>query len=312
MKLFALLKPQRRDAVAAPIPRSPWWEPGDRAPTAPPEPVDLTDDEHLICLRLGKRAVEGDFAVPSIPLVAAETLALLNRAEPDPKQVAKHIARDQQIAADVISFANSALFAGVMEVTNIPQAVARVGFARTRNLVLASSLRGLIFSGANRQRAEDLWHHSIACAGVASIIARNLREHPDDGYLAGLFHDVGKSIVLSLLEAATRKSEPCRPEFIDHVVELYHEGVGVLVTTEWKLPQHVVNAIRKHTERDGVRLTKAQAITALADNVCHRLHLGAKDDGRPIARATTLEVLGASPADLGQVLDGIRGVIVPA
>src|SRR5262245_26980660 len=181
---------------------TPWWKSGETTRVIEKAAPDLTDDEHMICLRLGKRVNQGEFQVPSVPLVAAEAVALLDQPNPESAQISKLIQRDQQLAADVVSFANSALFAGVMRVSNIPQAVARVGFNRTRNLILASSLRGLIYGQCELRRAEDLWRHSIGCATIASRIARNWRSHPDDAYLGGLFHDVGKTVVLALLSGA--------------------------------------------------------------------------------------------------------------
>jgi putative nucleotidyltransferase with HDIG domain len=298
-----------RPAVA---PRAPWWVARNPAPQGPKPELDLTDEEHLLCLRVGQRANLGDFHIPSIPLVAAEAVAVLNHADPDPRRISKLIQRDHQLAADVVSFANSALFAGVMPVTNIPQAIARVGFHRTRNLILASSLRGLILGACEAGRAERLWRHSLGCASISSRIARNLRSAPDDAYLAGLFHDVGKAVVLSILSNAALKSKtPRRAEFVDHVVELYHEGVGVAVTTQWRLPDHVVKAIQKHTESANTALTKPQAIIALSDNVCHRLNLGVADDGRPIASEATLEALGVRPEDLSQIFEGVLDVLDP-
>jgi putative nucleotidyltransferase with HDIG domain len=293
--------------------RAPWWVARNPAPEGPPPEPDLTDDEHLICLKVGQRANLGDFQVPSIPFVAAEAVAVLNSADPDPLRISKLIQRDHQLAADVVSFANSALFAGVMQVTNIPQAIARVGFHRTRNLILASSLRSLIYGSCEAGRAERLWRHSVACASIASRIARNLRSPPDDAYLAGLFHDVGKAVVLSLLDAVAKsRSTPRRAEFVDHVIEIYHEGVGVAVSTQWKLPDHVVKAIRKHTEGSGSRLTRPQAIIAISDNVCHRLNLGVADDGRPIASEATLQSLGVTVEDLPILFEGVLDVIDPA
>jgi putative nucleotidyltransferase with HDIG domain len=287
--------------------KRPWWvapEQEFRSDGAAPE---ISDDEHMVTLRVGRQASLGDFRIPQIPAVAAETLAMLEQAEPDSRQVSKVILRDQQLAADVIKFANSSLFAGVMDVSNIPQAISRVGFHRTRNLILAASMRATVYSACELDRAERLWRHSCGCAAVAARIARNLRCNPDDSYLAGLFHDVGKTIVLSLLDKEVLRSRPVsrRADFVDHVLDLYHEHVGAVVAREWRLPEHVVNAIRHHTENEGP-LTKPQAIVALANNVCRRLNIGVTDDGRSIAGDALLEALGAAREDLGGVLEGVR------
>jgi putative nucleotidyltransferase with HDIG domain len=314
MKVLGSLSSRDAGRVRTTGPRAPWWSAPDPAPDVARSVPELTDDEHMICLRLGRRVTQGDFQVPSIPVVAAEAVALLDQPNPESQQISRLIARDQQLAADVVSFANSALFAGVMKVSNIPQAVARVGFKRTRNLILASSLRGLIYGKCELAIAENLWRHSIGCAMIAARIARNWRCHPDDAYLAGLFHDVGKTVVLALINGAVLKSKgsALRTEFVQHTLDLYHEGVGVAVTTQWKLPEHVVEAIRRHTETESVKLTRPQAIVALANNVCHRLKVGETDDGRPIAAPVTLEALGATESDLPQLLEGVKEVLDPA
>src|SRR5262249_48366956 len=136
-----VMKSQRTSSIGAGGTRSAqrnvaWWEPLDPTPAEPVELV-LSDEEHPICLRIGKRANAAHLVVPSMPSVATEAVALVSHAEPEAEQVAKLIQRDHQLAADVVSLANSSLFAGVMRVPNIPQAIARVGFHRTRNLVLA-------------------------------------------------------------------------------------------------------------------------------------------------------------------------------
>jgi putative nucleotidyltransferase with HDIG domain len=293
-------------------PRRPWWAVRE-VKTGRTSEIDLTDAEHLICLRLGRRANEGAFRIPSMPVIAAEAVRLLSSAEPDAQQIARMIQKDQQLAADVLFFANSSLFAGVMRVTNIPQAITRVGFHRARSLIMASSLRQLILNSVDIKRAERLWRHSVGCGSIAACIAKNLRCDPNDSYLGGLFHDVGKSVALSLLDPSILKTKftELRPEFVDHVIELYHEGLGAAVTTQWRLPEHVIDVVRRHTEKETTKFTKAQAIVTLADNCCRRLNIGVLDDGRPIACRATLEALGCEMDDLGQVLDGVQSVTEP-
>jgi putative nucleotidyltransferase with HDIG domain len=261
-----------------------------------------------VSLRIGRQARLGDYRIPQIPAVAAQTISLLRHPDADARQIAKLIERDQQLAADVVSFANSALFAGVMKVSNIPQAISRVGFHRTRNLVLAASMRKMVYGAVEMARAERLWRHACGCAAIAARIARNTGGNPDDAYLAGLFHDVGKSVVLTLLDTDVLNSGPAsrRQDFVDHVLELYHEPVGVAVTRQWHLPDHVVEAVGHHTDGPGVRFTRSQAVVALANNAAWRLNIGVHDDGRPIASESLLEALGASEEDLRLLLAGVR------
>ena len=100
--------------------------------------------------------------------------------------------------------------------------------------------------------------------------------NPDDFYLAGLFHDVGKSVVMTLIDTDLLSAQPdgSHADFIDYVLELYHEAVGIAVTKQWHLPEHVVDAIGHHSDSPTAKFTKAQAIVALANNACWRLNVG--------------------------------------
>lgn len=272
-----------------------------------PEACEPTTQECILASRVERQTTLGHFRIPQIPEVAARAMALLARPDADTTDISRVIHEDQQLAADVIAFSNSSLFAGTLKTTNIPQAINRVGFRRTRSLIFAASLRAVIYSGCEVARAETLWRHSTGCAAIAAKIAQNLRFSADDAYLAGLFHDVGKTVVLSLLDIIAVRSQqlPLRPAFVEHMLAMHHERVGSEVARHWKLPDHVQEAIRNHTESPGVPLTSGQAIVALANNACKRLNIGETDDGRPIAGPGIFQALGAEERDFPQLLEGV-------
>ncbi len=284
-----------------------WWVP-TVAPRPEPE-LDLppTDAETLLASRVERNTRLGHFRIPQIPAVAAEAMALLAQPDADPADISAIIHRDQQLAGDIMRFANSALFAGSTSVTNLPQAILRVGFRRARSLIFAASLRAVVYSGSEVARAERLWEHSVGCAAIASRLARNVRRDPDDLYLAGLFHDVGKSVVLALLDTLAMRSQHkgLRVHFVDQVIAEHHERVGAELAIQWNLPDEVVDCIQRHTEADQTPLTPAQAVVTLANNCCHRLAIGCEDDGRAIAGPLVQRALQITDDDLPAVLDGV-------
>ena len=152
-----------------------------------------------------------------------------------------------------------------------------------------------------------LWRHACGCGGIAAQIAKNVRENPDDLYLAGLFHDVGKTVVLSLLDTIAVRSRQAalRPEFVDLVLAEHHQMAGREVVKRWELPEQVAEAVRCHTETPGVTLTRVQAIVALANNCCRRLEIGVVDDGRPIAGPGILAAFGAAEIDVPAMVEGV-------
>jgi putative nucleotidyltransferase with HDIG domain len=283
----------------------PWWTAPEAADG--PDPCVLTEEEAMLSARLARQAGLGHFRIPQLPAVAARAVALLANPEADPGEISRLIHEDQHLAADVVSFSNSSLFAGAARNTNIPQAILRVGYRRTRSLIFAASLRAVIYSGSEVSRAENLWRHSCACAAMAARIAGNVGANADDLYLAGLFHDVGKTVVFSILDSIALRSRqpPLRPEFVDWVLELHHEAVGGDVIGRWQLSESVVEAVRRHGAGHGGPMTRVQAIVTLANNACHRLRIGAPDDGRPIADRPVMDALGAAEQDLPVILAGV-------
>jgi putative nucleotidyltransferase with HDIG domain len=298
--------PTSDEAKSPTIPSHPWWAVPETAHGAPERAFAPTEAERILASRVERQTAIGHFRIPQIPEVAAKVMTLLAQPDADTNDISKLIHEDQQLAADVVAFSNSSLFAGAVKTTNIPQAINRVGFRRTRSLIFAASLRAVVYSGCEVGRAERLWAHSIACGAVAARIAQNLRYSPDDAYLAGLFHDVGKTVVLSVLDTIAVRSQqlPLRPEFVEQVLEWHHERVGAEVARHWTLPPHVQEAIGHHTEM-GSEMTEGQAVVAIANSVCKRLGIGEVDDGRPIAGPAVLRALGAEEHDLQQILEGV-------
>jgi putative nucleotidyltransferase with HDIG domain len=285
----------------------PWWIAPDGLQPPGHESYEPNGEEQIIAARVFRQTALGHFRIPQIPAIAARVVALLAKPDADGNEISRLIHEDQQLAADVIAFSNSSLFAGATKNTNIPQAIGRVGFRRTRSLIFAASLRAVIYSGCEATRAENLWRHAVGCAAISACIAQNLRCNADDLYLAGLLHDVGKTVVLSLLDTIALRCNhlPLRPEFVDHMLVLHHENVGCAVVTHWALPPHVEEAVRSHTDTAGIEMTRQQAIVALANNACHRLGVGETDDGRLIAGPSILEALGAAEVDLPRILEGV-------
>lgn len=266
----------------------------------------VSEQERILASRLSRQTKVGHFRIPQIHEVAARAMRLLAKPDAETNEISRVIHEDQQLAADVIAFSNSSLFAGATKTTNIPQAINRVGFRRTRSLIFAASLRALVYSGCEAGRAEQLWRHAIGCAAIAARIAENVRFNADDAYLAGLFHDVGKTVVLSVLDTMAVRAQklPLRPQFVDHMLTTHHERVGAEVAKHWALPAHVQAAVALHSE-SGQELTLGGAVVALANNCCHRLQIGEIEDGREIAGPCILGAFRAEERDLPQILDGV-------
>src|SRR5688572_13369226 len=185
--MHSIGSPTAEEGGAAGTGATGWWSARSPRRAERIAPFEPTEQEERLASRVDRHTRLGHFRIPQVPRIATEAIALLALPDADPAPISRLIHHDQQLAADVIAFANSAVFAGTAKVTNIPEAIMRVGMRRTRSLIFAASLRAVVYSGCELKRAELLWRHACGCAAIAARIAQNIGRVHDDLYLAGLF-----------------------------------------------------------------------------------------------------------------------------
>ena len=146
--------------------------------------------------------------LPSSPAVLPQLMALLNESSTSLHEVVDLILLDAGIAARVLQVANSAYYGRGLRCEAVDEAVYRIGFLKTYEMVsfaVASRLliRPLVTYGIS---AEDLWRRSVVGAIAAEIIALRCDLNPNLAYTSGLFHGVG--LVAIDTWARNRESAP--------------------------------------------------------------------------------------------------------
>ena len=163
---------------------------------------------------------------------------------------------DHVLAARVLQAANSAYLGYIPSCSNLTDAVVRLGFNRVRIIVLGvvtssaleTPLKGYCYSST------DLWNHSVSVATAAQWLARTLRyPHPEEAYVAGLLHDIGKTALNHLIigiyhefyKMVTEKSLP-----VYRVERMYfgldHAFVGGMMAEKWNFPENLIYGIKHH------------------------------------------------------------------
>jgi putative nucleotidyltransferase with HDIG domain len=182
------------------------------------------------------------------------------RAVEDPHTTANSICdlirMDQALTAQVLQMANSALLGYGPTCSSISDAVMRIGFNRLRTLVIGVTTSGPLtrrLSGYNLQEG-DLYRHSLAAAMAAQRIARFLRyPDPEEAYVAGLLHDMGKMVLDQYMQLdyqeVMKYIQEKQVELVIVEEQLFgidHAGVGGLMATRWNFPVLLSDAIRFH------------------------------------------------------------------
>ncbi|RLB36930.1 MAG: hypothetical protein DRH20_08735, partial [Deltaproteobacteria bacterium] len=137
--------------------------------------------------------------LPTLPSVAMEVNRLLEDEDVSIRKLTDTIEKDQSIVSKILKLVNSAFFGLRSRVDNISHAVTLLGFNTVRNAVLSVSVIktfGGVKPGDGFSMA-DFWRHAVAVGITARFLGQQTRlASPDNGFIAGLLHDMGK-VVLS-------------------------------------------------------------------------------------------------------------------
>jgi len=133
--------------------------------------------------------------LPSFPQVAAKLIEMSGDETTLIEDISKVVESDPGIAARVLEIVNSAIYGLQRKISALPEAVVLLGFDEIKKLSIGMTVFQGLFASDRRKGFDRIhfWRHSLAVAVLAMEIAKKT-EHapPEEAYVAGLLHDVGK------------------------------------------------------------------------------------------------------------------------
>ncbi len=143
--------------------------------------------------------------LPRAPAVIPQLLNSLRDESASAQELAQRVMRDPHLVAEVIRMANGAQARSTNPVTDIAEAIGRVGTAGLRRAIARVVLKPMFDGHAHTLSARcaaRLWQHSeakaLACQGEAAMRGID----PFEGYLTGLMHNVGWTAALRAIDRA--------------------------------------------------------------------------------------------------------------
>jgi HD-like signal output (HDOD) protein len=204
---------------------------------------------------LKDRALKAAASLPVVAGVLQKTLGLYRDQENvSVSRLAASIEQDVVITGTVLSIANSAMYGGRSSVSNLRQAIARVGINKTRNVLLGLSLT----RGFRTVRVQTpSWSlarfnaHALASAALSDLIVRNVRSADAEwAFLAGLLHDIGLLVIAAGLPeefAVLMRDSAGDATLIEQEQALLgftHFELGAELISRWNCPFAVQEAAR--------------------------------------------------------------------
>lgn len=240
--------------------------------------------------------------LPTLPTVAARLLQLGAQEEPDLREIVRLIEADPTLTARLLSLCRRAANRTRHPITTVEMAVVMLGLDAVRSLVLSVAIfdwtgnlprkaaaggRPAPATGAGFNRV-GFWQHSIAVACAAELIARELPEpdlHPEECFVCGLIHDIGKLALEVVLPRAyarvidlTEARQGNIADFERPILGMDHLAAGGHIARMWGLPETLRASIELHsTPYDQLpegESRRVVGVVGVADALCRRLGLG--------------------------------------
>ncbi len=189
--------------------------------------------------------------LPSLSAVISEFLRLCRQEFVSARDFEKVIAKDQALVARLLRVANSGMYGKSRSIRSIAEAVVLVGLANMTKIVYAVSTEGLTRNrlvNYNYEPSRGFWMHTTAVGLTARAVADAVpdrRMHPEEAFVAGLLHDVGKLIVDDFLDRTPGKRQITPAEEVE-AVGLDHAELAEYILKQWKLPPAIIEAVRFH------------------------------------------------------------------
>jgi HD-like signal output (HDOD) protein len=208
-----------------------------------PSQLDSLESELTECWDAIFQEIDsGELELPLMPRNAQEVICLANDQNADLADLAAVIQRDQDLAGQVLRFANSATFDSGQTVSSLQQAASRLGVEFIANAALAITLKSDFFRIPELETvATDIWKHALASAFYGREIACVKRCNVECQYLCGLLHTIGKPVGLKLLSSMKKRGQITLPtDDLVRLSEAAHSQIGTRLAQNWGLPKQVI------------------------------------------------------------------------
>jgi len=229
--------------------------------------------------------------IPPLPQILVRGLELLDQPDSSTVQLTELLGEDPALAARVLNTANSPVFGRGTSVTTLERAVAVLGLAQLKPVLVTACLDTLRQETTRavmpevRVLREEAWQNSVCTALAASRIAKELAfPYAEEAYLHGLLHDLGKLALIHMLPAqyveayASRGLYPGLIEAEADILGVAHPLLGAVVAHKWRFPIDTCEVIRLHHEpvalprRDST--AEKAALVQMADLTAHYFGFG--------------------------------------
>jgi len=245
--------------------------------------------------------------LPSLPHILVKLMDLCNKEDTQLSDLSQIIKSDSALLATFLRVVSSTNNKMPTRIANIEQALEFLGTDTIKNIAISTSVYQ-VFEKARVKSffiLKRFWWHSLMCAFISERIAKNtLYPSPDEAFLSGLLHDIGKLILLvnfqkeyeEIIHVSDDRPELLRAE--ETRLGATHAEVGAWMINQWNLQPFISDAVRYHHESverilDAFPLVKIVYVA----NTLSSVPINKSEISSEIAK----QVLGLSPTEVEEI-----------
>ncbi len=215
-----------------------------------PAPASANAQAFEFVTALAAELSSGKLDLPSFPDVAIRVRRALGDDKTTVDQVVRIVGSEPALAARLLKMSNSAaLNRSGKQITDLRTAIARMGYNMVRSAAISFAMAQIRASAGLKgleKPLHELWKTSTYVAAFCYVLAKNhTKRNPDEAFLAGLLHGVGRLYILT--------RTPQFPEFLGDPVTLastmrdWHSEVAKAILENWEMTEELIQAV---TEQD--------------------------------------------------------------
>ncbi len=240
-------------------------------------------------------------SLPTLSQVAVRVMTISEAEHADLREIARVVESDPALSVRMLALCRRADKGVGNRITTVERAVVMLGLDAVRASLLSvevyeafQSPRQPGASGESAPRAgldrRELWRHCLAVACACELLAERIgpalgKYRPQEAFLAGMLHDLGKLALDRILPRAYARVV----ELVDQrgadiaeverrVLGIDHHTAGKRLAEYWRLPHSLQDVLWLHNQPASllpdVPHRPLIALVTVADALVRRLHLG--------------------------------------
>jgi HD-like signal output (HDOD) protein len=234
------------------VPEAPTYRSGNNsvAPTGGAAPEVARAAALQFLGRLAAELSTGTVDLPCFPNVVIQIRNALTDPKTTMDRTVTIVGAEPRLTARLLQTANSAAFnqSGKL-ITDLKTAITRLGHQLVQSAAMAFAVQQMKNEESLRSIAvalSDLWKDSIAVASICQVLARRTKVGPDEAFLTGLLHGIGRLYVM--VRAVGEADNFGTDDSLMELISGWHASIGKSVLENWGFTGDLADAVGEQCE----------------------------------------------------------------